>query len=143
MNISMNPSYVEEFNGSDYVCMTGGTLKSAAAMQAAGIQHASTQRAGGGSGAALVASGIATSGPTSTGVSKLISGRGVPVASAANETVDDNATTSSAMMYHHYRDDGHSSATAMMMGRPPSVSPTPSQRSSESGSSRRALFLCH
>lgn len=117
----MNPSYVEEFNGSDYVCMTGGTSKIAPAAAAA-IHHASASQR---TSAALVASGIATSGPTSAGVSKLISGRGVPVSAAAAADGEENATSS-----HHYREEGHA----------PSASPTPSQLSSESGSSRREFL---
>lgn len=109
MNISMNPSYVEEFNGSDYVCMTGSA--SSASIKAAVAAHKPTTSAV----AVPVATGIATSSPTSIGTSKHISS----MAPVAAEPLASSA--------HHHDDQNHET----------SVSPTPSQLSSESGSGKR------
>lgn len=120
MNISMNPSYVEEFNGSDYVCMTGSA--SSASIKAAVAAHKATISAV----AVPVTTGIATSSPTSIGTSKHISSM-APV--AAEPLIASSA--------HHHHDDPNHEAP---------VSPTPSQLSSESGSGKRMcdceVFYC-
>lgn len=106
MNISMNPSYVEDFNGSDYVCMSGGSVLSNKSMNV-GIQKPIAN--------VVTSTNIAVSGPTLIGSSKHISSL-TPV---ANEP--------QPVSVKQYEEKA-------------SVSPTPSQISSESeGSGKRIL----
>lgn len=112
MNISMNPNYIEDLNGGDYVCMSGssnGSLKqqpTSNANQSSAVLVTYAQKA--------ITTTIATSSPTATGTAKHIS-------SVATSELPKKSTV----------------VTAISNDAIPSVSPTPSQMSSGSGSGKR------
>lgn len=120
MNISMNPNYIEDLNGGDYVCMSGGSGSSSIngsqrtqfqtqsnnANQSSAVLVTYAQKA--------LSTSIATSSPTATGTEKHIS-------SIAPSDLPKKSTA----------------VVAMVNDVIPSISPTPSQMSSGSGSGKR------
>lgn len=127
MNISMNPSYIEEFNGSDYVCMTGGHAAQAAIAAAAAAANAnshssiikSLSHSQVNAQNKILLTNIATSSPTLIGTPKHIS------STTPTAAIDTN------MSPVQQRD---------VAGAGAAVSPTPSQLSSESGSGKRKFI---
>lgn len=82
MNISVNPSYIEDFNGSDYVCMKGSTSAQQVRTPAPQINYAQK------------AVNIATSSPTSIGSPKHISAITTAVTAPQQPTQTEHVSTS-------------------------------------------------
>lgn len=128
MNISMNPNYIEDLNGGDYVCMSGGSgsgsINGSHRLQLQSQSNATNSNKQ--SSAVLVtyaqkalSTSIATSSPTATGTEKHIS-------SIAPSELPKKSTAVTATMVNDVI---------------PSISPTPSQMSSGSGSGKRNLTM--
>lgn len=125
MNISMNPNYIEDLNGGDYVCMSGGS-GSGSINGSHRLQFQPSQSNANQSSAVLVtyaqkalSTSIATSSPTATGTEKHIS-------SIAPSEMQKKSTAVTATMVNDVI---------------PSISPTPSQMSSGSGSGKRKTYI--
>lgn len=136
MNMSMNPNYIEDFNGSDYVCMTRSIPQSVSKLAAmttvpsAGVsQHYPPKMA------------IATSSTTATGSPKHMQSNSVssidkPIVGTASAGMQ--LTSKNLQTLQQQEQLASNAATQLQIGggsaseKATSVSPTPSQLSSGS-----------